>query len=101
MTISYTKVQLDQSSFPLLLSIRIRGTLGSCLVLSANTGILLIFLLGHYASYEFAPKVLIVIELIFLCVFPFFPESPQYLLKMNRAEVRFHFTCIMDISATL
>lgn len=66
---------------------RIRGTLGSTLVLSCNIGLLLAFIFGEYCTYDFTPIFVMASTLIFLLGFYFFPETPAVLFKRNRLEV--------------
>lgn len=54
---------------------------------SCNIGILLVFILGNYCDYETTPKVVIVLALVFMVTFYFFPESPSVLMKQNRVSV--------------
>ncbi|KAJ6633527.1 Facilitated trehalose transporter Tret1 [Pseudolycoriella hygida] len=73
---------------------RIRGTLGSLLLVCSNVGILFSFVAGCYVSYEIFPYVMIVFPLIFLFSFYFLPETPQYLLqqdKVKEAEIALRF----------
>lgn len=65
----------------------VRGSLGSLLVLNCNIGILIAFVLGNYLSYTTGVIVLASLPILFLIVFPFFPESPQYLMKSGNEEV--------------
>lgn len=69
----------------------IRGMLGSTLVLSCNIGILFAFVFGNYCSYEFTPKFVCVITILFVCGFYFFPETPSFLLKQNKIMVNVQF----------
>lgn len=66
---------------------RIRGTLGSFLVLTAALGTLMAFIFGEYCTYNFTPIFAIALSLIFLCGFYFFPESPAALFKINQMDV--------------
>lgn len=52
---------------------RVRGTLGSMIVLNCNFGILLAFLFGHYCDYFFVPKFVILLTTVFTVIFLFFP----------------------------
>lgn len=65
---------------------RIRGSLGSCLVLSCNIGLLLAFVLGNYLDYYIIPYVYLSLPLLFLVAFAFLPESPPYLLKSRKEK---------------
>lgn len=66
---------------------RVRGFLGSTVVLSANLGILIALILGNYCDFFVPPKVVITLCLLFVILFSFFPESPLFLLKQNRISV--------------
>lgn len=66
---------------------RIRGTLGSFLVLNGALGTLLAFIFGECCTYNFIPIFAIALLLIFLCGFYFIPESPAALFKINRLDV--------------
>lgn len=67
---------------------RVRGTLGSFIVLFCNLGILLGFILGAYCDYNMTPYVFISAIVLFVLLFFFFPESPSFLIKQNRLLVR-------------
>ncbi|XP_055858505.1 facilitated trehalose transporter Tret1 isoform X2 [Episyrphus balteatus] len=65
---------------------RVRGTIGSFLVLSCNFGILIVFVLGNFLSYKAVPLILATLPVIFLIGVIFLPETPQYLMKSNKHE---------------
>lgn len=65
---------------------KIRGALGSIVTLAANSGILIGFLVGNYFSYENVPKILLIVPILFLAFYYFFPESPYYLVTQNRYQ---------------
>lgn len=65
---------------------RVRGSLGSLLVLSCNIGILIAFTCGNYLNYTVQPVVLVALPILFFVTFSFFPESPQYLMKIGKEE---------------
>lgn len=67
---------------------RIRGTLSSMMVLSSNFGFIIVFCGNSYLSYAMLPRALISIPVIFFLVFNWFPETPPYLMKINKHEVR-------------
>ncbi|XP_055585148.1 facilitated trehalose transporter Tret1-2 homolog [Uranotaenia lowii] len=62
---------------------RIRGFLGSTLVLTNNLGILVMYVLGDLLAYEMVPYVVLPLPLIFMLWFSFIPETPFYLMKTN------------------
>lgn len=68
---------------------RVRGTLGTIITVSANIGILFAFIAGDLISYASFPVYLMAMPVIFLLVFISFPESPIYLMMMNRNEVTY------------
>lgn len=70
---------------------RIRGFLGSLLVLSVNFGILLVFIAGGYLRYEIVPWVFLPLPFIFLALVSFFPETPVYLAKRKMEKVNVSF----------
>lgn len=67
---------------------RIRGTLGSMLMLACNFGILLAFVAGHVCSYETQPLLLMGGCVAYLVGVLCLPETPQYLLRIGEQEVR-------------
>lgn len=66
---------------------RIRGALGSMLMLSYNFGVLFSFILGHYCTYFTIPKVVVALTALYASLFVLFPESPIQLLKRNKISV--------------
>lgn len=62
----------------------IRGILGSTVILTAHFGVALAFVFGNYCSYSTPPIFMIILTLIFVVLFFFFPESPTFLLKQNK-----------------
>lgn len=70
-----------------LISISVRGALGSMLIMNENIGVVLAFTLGTYCDFYVTPVVAIVLIIVFAVSFSFFPESPSYLMKRNREEV--------------
>ncbi|XP_031622894.1 facilitated trehalose transporter Tret1-like isoform X2 [Contarinia nasturtii] len=63
---------------------RVRGLLGSTLVLSCNIGILLAFVFGNYFDFYMTPKFVIASTILCAVLLCFFPESPSFLMKQNR-----------------
>lgn len=45
---------------------------------------LLSFILGSYCSYHTQAAIMMLIPIFFLCIFPFFPESSEFLTKQER-----------------
>lgn len=73
---------------------RVRGKIGSFLVLSCNTGVLLVFVLGNFLPYKAVPLLLALLPLMFLLGVAFLPETPQFLMKSNKykaAEVSLQY----------
>lgn len=67
---------------------RVRGTLCSSLVLTENIGILMAFILGNYCDFYMIPKFIIALTILFGVLLLFFAESPIFLVKQNRIDVR-------------
>lgn len=65
---------------------RLRGMMGSILVISLNVGILLGFVFGHSLSYFTVPAVMLAGPALFIACTYFLPETPYCLLKQNRNE---------------
>ncbi|XP_062545777.1 facilitated trehalose transporter Tret1-like [Armigeres subalbatus] len=65
---------------------KLRGMLGSLLVISLNAGILLGFVLGNCLSYFAVPVVMLMAPVIFLACTSCLPETPFCLLEQNRTE---------------
>ncbi|KAI9585287.1 hypothetical protein GQX74_001134 [Glossina fuscipes] len=60
-----------------------RGILGTFLIVSCNTGILVAFILGNFFTYSAVAWALSSLPLLFILCFAFLPESPQYLINQN------------------
>ncbi|XP_055713718.1 facilitated trehalose transporter Tret1-like [Phlebotomus papatasi] len=72
----------------------IRGSLGSYFAFSVCIGILLGFVIGGYVTFFISPYVVLAFICIFVFVFPYFPDTPQYLLlsgKVKDAEKSLRF----------
>lgn len=67
--------------------ISVRGILGSLFVLTFNMGVLIVFTMGNYCDYYSIPKFVICITILFAVLFPFFPETPIFLVKQNKISV--------------
>lgn len=65
----------------------VRGRLGSLLMLSANAGFLFAFIAGHYLNYHQIPFLGILISIVFIAAFVFFPDSPAHYLRRDDQEV--------------
>ncbi|XP_055298714.1 facilitated trehalose transporter Tret1-like [Sitodiplosis mosellana] len=63
---------------------RVRGFLGSTLVLTCNFGILLAFVFGNYFDFYMTPKFVIMLTIVCGILLYFFPETPSFLIKQNR-----------------
>lgn len=73
---------------------QVRGALGACLILIVNLGVLVGLASSGYMDFFMAPFVPITILVVFLMLFQFLPETPQYLLMRKRkveAEASFRF----------
>lgn len=66
---------------------RIRGFLGSLLVLICNAGILLAYILGNFVDYTTFPIIFLIFPIVFFIGFIFLPETPQYLFKTGNEMV--------------
>lgn len=71
---------------------RVRGTLGSLLILSCNAGMLFAFIIADYFSYFAQLKIQLAVSILYLVVFTLFPESPEYFMKLKNPEVLFSST---------
>ncbi|XP_055304889.1 facilitated trehalose transporter Tret1-like isoform X2 [Sitodiplosis mosellana] len=65
---------------------RIRGRLGSLLMLSVTIGILFGFIAGTYLTYYLVPKIFLPLPIVFFVLFIFFPETPQYFIQRKSFE---------------
>ncbi|XP_053697380.1 facilitated trehalose transporter Tret1-like [Sabethes cyaneus] len=65
---------------------KLRGMLGSMLVITLNVGILTGFILGNFLEYFTVPVVMLAIPVIFVLATCFLPETPYCLLLQNRTE---------------
>lgn len=75
----------------------IRGRLGSLLMLSANSGFLFGFLAGYYLTYFTIPYFGIILSIVYLVAFTFFPETPSYLLRCKKEEVMRKFNVSVNL----
>lgn len=64
----------------------IRGSLGSFFILSTNFGMLLIYIAGNIFDYFTAPKVMLLLPILFLALFSIFPDTPIYLLRNHKLK---------------
>lgn len=67
---------------------RVRGVLGSTVVLSCNIGMLIAFTLGNFCDFYTTPIVVIGLTILFAVGILFFPETPSFLMKENQIAVR-------------
>ncbi|XP_062541701.1 uncharacterized protein LOC134209707 [Armigeres subalbatus] len=65
---------------------KLRGMLGSLLIISLNAGFLLGFVFGSYLSYFTVPVVMLAAPTIFLLCTFFLPETPYCLLERHLTE---------------
>lgn len=75
---------------------RIRGTLCSILVLISSFGVLLGFMAGHYLEYSETPRFALMFPILYIAFYSFMPETPYYLMKTNRIEVRIFFLVFLS-----
>lgn len=76
---------------------RVRGTLGSLLVLSCNAGILFAFMIAEFVGYFAQLRIHMTVAIVYLVVFNFFPESPEYFMKLKSPEVENIYTLRLGI----
>lgn len=67
-----------------LLQDSLRGALGSFLQLFITFGLLLAYGIGPYISFFWFSIVCFVFPIIFLCIFPMFPDSPTFLISVGQ-----------------
>lgn len=58
------------------------------LILSTNAGALFGFAISLFLDYYGQLKINLLIPTLFLVLYHFFPETPEYLLKRNQKKVR-------------
>ncbi|XP_031623073.1 facilitated trehalose transporter Tret1-like [Contarinia nasturtii] len=63
---------------------RVRGALGSMLVLTCNIGALLAFVFGAYLNYFTTPKFVIALMVVSAIAIWFLPETPPFLYSVNK-----------------
>lgn len=64
----------------------LRGALGSFLQLFITLGILLAYGIGPYISFFWFSIVCLIFPIIFLFVFPMFPDSPTFLISVGQRD---------------
>lgn len=67
---------------------RIRGRLGSLLMLNVCIGILLGFIAGTHLPYNLVPQIFLPLPIVFFLLFIFFPETPQHYVMRKNFDVR-------------
>lgn len=70
---------------------RVRGALGSLLLLGANFGIVVAFAIGTYLGFLATPLFAIAINALFIALFSVLPETPLFLVKTDQIQVNFLF----------
>jgi MFS family permease len=70
---------------------RVRGRLGSMLVLSCNIGILFAYVAGYFVNYVESACIMLPIPIVFFIGFLFFPDTPTYLVKAKKFTVMFSY----------
>ena len=63
--------------------------LGSILPLACNAGILIAFIIGYFFDYETVSQILLGIPILYVISIATFPETPTYLLTINKLEVNY------------
>lgn len=87
----YTKKLENDQIFSTFIQHSVRGRLGSILMLAANMGFLFGFLAGYYLTYFTIPYIGIILSIIYLVSFAYFPETPSFLLRCKKPEVNYTF----------
>lgn len=77
---------------------RIRGSLGSLMILALSSGIFIVFVAGAYLSYFFVPIVLHAFPTMFFISLFFIHDTPSSLLNRNKNDeafesLKFYRTC--------
>lgn len=80
-----TKSQ-NSSNHYIVIFYRIRGSLGSYLVLATNLGAVVTFTLGTFFNYNVTPIAGAVISATFVIWMTFLPETPLYLYSQNNIK---------------
>lgn len=73
----------------LIIFISIRGRLSSTSMLSFNSGIVLAYATCSYLDFHTVPLILIVPPIVFISVFVWLPNTPQFLLKSGNRKVTY------------
>lgn len=63
---------------------RIRGTLGSFLMLSLNMGCLFCYIVGAYTSYQVLTAICLAVPILYFFLLLLLPESPVFLINKNK-----------------
>lgn len=69
-----------------VLYFRVRGVLGTFLVLTCNVGVLLAFVLGYFYDYVTVAWLISSLSILFMIGFWFMPETPQHLVLRQRHD---------------
>ncbi|XP_037040478.1 facilitated trehalose transporter Tret1-like isoform X2 [Bradysia coprophila] len=85
---------------------RIRGILGATIMVNENTGVLLGFAIGGFCDYKVLPAVGITLNLLFVILFVWFPESPAFLVSQDKIlaaekSIRFYRNLHIDDTAAV
>lgn len=67
---------------------RIRGTLGSIAQLCRNVGMLTAYILSAIFDYNQLPYLYIIIPIVYMINFMSLPNTPQYLVRKGKFEVK-------------
>lgn len=67
-------------------STEIRGALGTLTAVNVFTGSLFTCCIGPWVSYSTLASVLLILPMIFVVIFIWFPESPYYLMAVGRRK---------------
>lgn len=69
-------------------SLSSKGALGSLMVFSINGGILAMYIMGAYLGYTISALVVIALPVIFFVIMLKMPETPIFLVKQKKYEVK-------------
>jgi MFS family permease len=72
-------------------TIKTRGLLGSLMIFFLNAGIVAMYVMGAYISYNVVLIIMVSQPIIFFVLMLRMPETPVFLAKNNRDKVGFKF----------
>jgi uncharacterized membrane protein len=63
--------------------------LGTLFIFMASIGLVISYTLGAFMRYDHCVWVFMILPLLYLMTTVFFPETPSYLVKKKKFEVKF------------